>query len=117
MVKVNEIRVGNWFNDIMAGKFQVSQADITEWEAINCLPITLTPDVLEQFGFEKGAIGYYWLYKIQLCVYYNNGGTHQYSISLRGNLIRIGIRHLHQLQNICFALTGEELEMMKEKTS
>jgi hypothetical protein len=114
-MEANELRIGNWINDIMGGFCQITADDIANWEAINAQPIPLTPEILEKSGFqwevsdhkpqcEKNGV---------LFFLYEDG-----SIGVGGwvysDYIEIGnanARYLHQLQNLYFALTGEELEI------
>lgn len=133
-MKANELRIGNWI-DAMKGNFfdrkgfvQVSSIDnygINDWQDmgasgsllfdyINGIP--LTPEILESCGFEKfSAIGLLKCYAIMI--------DKENEIEL---LITVGqqyafmelpgwqnqnnkLNYLHQLQNLYFALTGEEL--------
>lgn len=86
-------------------------------------PIPLSPEVLKDFGFEiEKTSRHEWpMHKISNVetVYeigdidgsdwfqvkeVNNDGSLVYNCSVKANL-----KHLHQLQNLYFALTGEEL--------
>jgi hypothetical protein len=122
MIKVNELRVGNWID------FAGTIAPVTEIDGENIwvrgkikLPdstkypsfpikrlkgIPLTPDILEKAGFTEG--------RITSAVYYHKGRN----FSLEGHATikdhgfrynSLQVKHLHQLQNLYFALTGEEL--------
>lgn len=68
----------------------------------NIRPIKLTEEILLKCGFEKGLK--YFSYK-------------DFDIDLKGwfgfnNMVaNANIKHLHQLQNLYFALTNEELEI------
>lgn len=72
--------------------------------------IPLTPEILEKCGFEvKGGYAYAaevknWRMKI----YRNEGGSYNWAIS---NWNVIELKHLHQLQNLFYSLTGTELEI------
>ena len=70
-------------------------------------PIPLTSELLEKYGFEivSGEVyrkGYFVLEKLQ--------DDNEEVFQLNGYEIRPKITYLHQLQNIYFVLTGEELE-------
>lgn len=73
---------------------------ITEFEVIK--PIPLSQEILKKCGFEY--VGYWQLNDIELCdmvygefmVAYLHTANHE-------------IKHLHQLQNLYYALTGQEL--------
>lgn len=81
-------------------------------------PIPITEEWLERLGFVKFELAYIW-YSITFKYPYDH-----FEISLRPSFdryyVRIGtittteIKHVYQLQNLYFALTGEELTL-KEK--
>lgn len=69
-------------------------------------PIVLTPEILEKCGFKTPEM-------YQDTVKFKDGvmlDLHRGKILLRDN-DRIELMYLHQLQNLYFALTGEELEV------
>lgn len=140
MLQSNELRVGNFlkFNNHIEKEriVQVNLRFFGSWAAgisidemkfdekfnIYYSPIPLTPEILEKCGFEivvelhptyligKGAIvlhvtkqsGKYWH-----CIVYNN-----YEDELSERWAGIGnVQYLHQLQNLYFALIGEELKV------
>jgi hypothetical protein len=125
MIPANELRLGNYFiSDMLQEKtpnniHRVQGNDIfvatqqPEW--FN--PIPLTPELLEEAGFlqtsnyhPEGPI-----YSIK----HRNGFTFKvcYGYALVdveqniGTIRASGIKHLHQLQNLFYALTGQELEV------
>lgn len=121
MVKANELRIGNLIEkenivfDYVGGcknipiKIEVTLSNILEISNSNMFtPITLTPEILEKnCGFHK--VGWYWVREgFDLEVVQNNNG---FNLSINGNEYDLSIifYYLHQLQNIYFALTGEEL--------
>ena len=74
-------------------------------------PITLTEEWLLKFGFEKSeskvsGSDYYTLSNYSIMV--NNNYFHFSLTSLESRYLTI-INHVHQLQNLYFALTGKEL--------
>lgn len=129
MINANELRIGNWVKDrggkniridffehLQIGydcKFGMINSVSDDYGPLHPLteytnfakPIPLTPEILEKCG----AIVYE----------FDNGLGNQYRIKDRLFVIRDGdivdygssviIKHLHQLQNLYFALTGEEL--------
>lgn len=114
-MKATELRIGNWVKlDLVGTQNQVTQ--ILE-KGINCgsigvlyemvKPIPLTDEWLERFGFDDMDFGLYSIKQIRLEKDYEgftiNIGTY-YSI----------IRHVNQLQNLYFALTGEELQIKEQ---
>ncbi len=74
----------------------------------NISPIPLTEEWLLRFGIEKMHDGNYWNKK--LCI--RKDRNEFYALYEQG---RIYIQHVHQLQNLYFALTGEELTYEREK--
>jgi hypothetical protein len=70
----------------------------------NFQPIPLTPEILEKCGFEKRKT------RLGAIIYHKGDFVFNEIMHLswkQGNVIEI--KHLHQLQNLYFALTGEEL--------
>ena len=100
----NELRIGNWIQD--GNEFEQITID-----HLNCLnsgrceydPITLTEEWLLKFGFEKSESKFY--YKKSFGVHLDfTAFNFQSCLWLSDN-----IKYVHQLQNLYFALTGEEL--------
>jgi len=129
MVKANELRIGNKikvYNDVATVDGVDSTTIYTtgyfddERLLGNCdcsfetaQPIPLTPEILEKCGFqlapqrisiyEKGLLRL-WLGHTGCIAYLINKDTRE------SHYIR-DIQHLHQLQNVYYALTGEELSI------
>jgi hypothetical protein len=120
-MNARELRIGNYVQDsttdelIMVSAYTITQIVEHSWKA---KPIELTEDWLEKFGFKKDANSNYWL---NLQTHYLEmifSGNDYYPIycqipefSSESELI-VGlksIKYVHQLQNIYFVLTGEEL--------
>jgi hypothetical protein len=75
-----------------------------------CSPIQLTDEILLKCGFEKVdeyyfLNGYWASFDADFPLCFGNDGCCQREI------IKQNIKHLHQLQNLYFALTGEELQI------
>ena len=70
-------------------------------------PIPLTEEWLRRFGFKQRNVGYYFIK--DMCLSYANVGLHNYTLRLDGYYIH-DIKHVHQLQNLYFALTNTELQ-------
>tara|TARA_R110000822_G_scaffold158970_1_gene298474 strand:+ start:1535 stop:1882 length:348 start_codon:yes stop_codon:yes gene_type:complete len=113
-MKANELRIGNWVN-VLDRDYEVTA--VLE-RGINCglvgclyslvKPIPLTEEWLLRFGFENVLnVGIY--RKGALDVDYA-GGLECLSFSIIDSNYDFTIKHVHQLQNIHHALTGEELE-------
>ena len=133
MIKANELRIGNW---VYTQSKKLMQHDktvpfklkvITAQEQHKWEPIPLTPKILEKCGFVKDAFGSYniWLpQRLQTAesallfsgdyLYlgqYNDDNRNHDSICTFWNKDLMKEFHLHQLQNLYFSLTGEELEI------
>jgi hypothetical protein len=123
-MKANELRIGNWFLE----KDEVKQFDGDFYHLLGCEPIPLNTNWLEKFGFkpwdEKKTIYTlerhidkynntcfrFWLQLDKLVFDYIQNEIHPTeSIFDDKNIIRLEINYVHQLQNLYFALTGEEL--------
>jgi hypothetical protein len=81
---------------------------VKEAEFQEILPITLTPKILEKCGF-RNYVREEWILRV--------GGSHlDFEFTEEGLRLRqpipsqARIRHLHQLQNFLFIITGQELE-------
>jgi len=122
-MKANELRIGNYvkYSDFAsAKKSEIVMVDISDLILLKNMvegcfydPIPLTPEILVKAGFEEtynsrfrvkfdhithGEIGYTFS---DIENYYGKG--------FRYYDHHIDIKYVHQLQNLYFALTGEEL--------
>ena len=84
------------------------------WYGDNLQPIPLTVEWLLKFGFEKSGL---WTYVIELqgnlkLVYYL--GEKGWSIGFKSYSDFSNLYYVHQLQNLYFALIGEELTIKKQ---
>ena len=106
-MKANELRIGNYVksNDVnMAPYFTVTASFLKQNENEMSWfidPIQLTKEWLEKFGFEKVEFAF------------KKNGLRLFPIRdlyYRANYpITVDVKHVHQLQNLYFALTGKEL--------
>lgn len=103
-MKTNDLRIGNLvLNDDDGGVCKLF--NIHEGY-INHKPIPLTEEWLLKFGFKSIQDGWY--------EYSNSNITFSWNIydrQLRFLGEPFNIQYVHQLQNLYFALTGEELEV------
>ena len=131
MIRANELRIGNWI-EYDGRYFKIySIADVfptldtiefgigvVDYNNIN--PIPLTPEILEKCGFEKeqrsdydGEYFYVWIKNGVDIHEGNNSKEFNYATYVKGAQCSfksgIGVKYLHQLQNLYFALAGEEL--------
>ncbi len=118
MIKANELRIGNWVYFDLHYK-QITDFEILEYSSRNGKPISLTPEILEKAGFKKGE-GYeienlyLFLKNCDAFFMFNRGYDILRCWASDGgdtSTVISSINHLHQLQNIYFALVGEELEI------
>src|SRR5215831_7776890 len=121
MIKANELRIGNWV-DYQGKKIKVENVNDGgingEWDSCwatyfheDLSGIPLSQDILQTAGFEKAiqlTTGE-WTYSIGDFDFklLSNSAFLQVEYSDFG----IEIKNVHHLQNLYFALTGEELEM------
>jgi hypothetical protein len=117
-MKASELRIGNLIYDNEVGHkgdFKVTAKDIvhiqnkgldTDYSFIN-----LSEEWLVKFGFEDNGQSY----EIEYCVVRRNYNNKvMFDLFKNGEFIHSELKHVHQLQNLYFALTGEELTI-KEK--
>ena len=120
-MKAKELRIGNSinYNEVVCKVEAISNeyVSVSGYEANRYTPIKIedikdepiTEEWLLDFGFEKRKVDFpsFQLNGIQInCI---NGKWQDYA-SQRG------LPHIHQLQNLYFALTGEELTITKDFT-
>lgn len=113
MIKANELRVGNWVTGAFGenAPFQIMKGFQIDDCVDTYFPILLTPEILERCGFE--FIKNEYLLKAFSIVFQQNIFKFYYDYLDKGdyNEIFVQIKYLHQLQNLYFVLTGEELEI------
>lgn len=123
-MKAQELRINNWVKhpkghylqvrEILQPALSVKGTGGVRDELIysDVSPIPLTPEILEKCGFEW-SIYHQAFHKIGFVFDLSERHVRGYYLHIsRNNSIIIcpEILHLHQLQNLIYALTGEELE-------
>lgn len=116
-MKAQELRIGNLYDHNGRVEKVTPNTILEVWESERkwCKPIDLTEEWLLNAGFEKSTIDRYTSIKLRVnsteALLYHEGnviygilGPAQYVWS------NIKIHYVHQLQNLYFVLTGEELE-------
>ena len=112
-MKATELRIGNWVIDQDGEQSQVMSILINGthrwWN-----PIPLTVEWLERFGFD--------VYDLQnrKRAYQNNFNINLFKrgdikISYKHRQLSIDLKYVHQLQNLYFALTSEELQIKSDE--
>jgi hypothetical protein len=121
----NELRIGNWYQNNkgeyqqITPRFFSSLAGGLSWEDQKAAgyselsgyfhPIPLSPEILEKCGFEKDYNGYRLKDHMGLSFSVTKHGD--FLACFRDKSLGVIVKHLHQLQNLFFALTGEELQI------
>lgn len=80
------------------------------------LPVPLTPKLLEKCGFKSLGSTDFWDRDLgknigQICLNPDNGAVWLCRNTIDARTNPTSVYYLHQLQNLFFALTGEELEI------
>jgi len=115
----HKFTIGNWvnepfpmqvvsvFQDEIYCNFEGNEGDVFEFKNEDVKPIQLTPEVLEKCGFKKDRNGYSLddMYNLSFAITKNG----DFLACFLDRSLDLIIHHLHQLQNLYFALTGEEL--------
>jgi len=125
-MKANELRIANWVQGNT--EFQIEGSDIAlaqirekTVKTIHWQPIQLTEEWLVRFGFEPHSGihfhsfkngGYIAIGNDGSCGLYNNLSSYNRGTSF--NQLK-DVDFVHQLQNLYFALTGEELTIKEQK--
>lgn len=124
-MKANELRIGNWVNGMDNNPIQVDGNLIAFYafeekgnSSILETPIPITPEWLKKFGFIKKDIvwrdksiskncyqkSWYYVQFDEVTFFCKKSADQE-------NIFLAHIQYVHQLQNIYFALTSEELEL------
>lgn len=126
MINANELRLGNFIKNTFSTdeykiverveEFSIDTNDDMYLNVDHIDPIPITKEWLLRFGFEKDAdqhrISYY-TYGVDFIfdrIEYKDGKWILLTIELQCNE---NIQYIHQLQNLYFALTGNELNIKK----
>ena len=121
MIEAKELRIGNLVNyiysqldfSIISGlTYEVPHIDeITGFEPLydELEPIPITEEWLLKFGVKNGYLG-----PIRRVYGLVNGSENDFELCFEiGRLDFRTIKYVHQLQNLYFALTGQELTLCK----
>lgn len=121
-MKATELRIGNWVQTKQTEKqFQVTTSTFEVLSVVESQykPIPLTEEWLKRFGFDKdeeydegGLVDYRWtlMYRsLEFVSFWNSEELNGVNQPQTG----VDIEYVHQLQNLYFALTGEELTLIK----
>ena len=131
-MKPEELRIGNWIQsydnhfeqviDVLCDSVNLESNEGLPYDLIE--PIPLTEEWLKKFGFSDGEYrkGYKYYYPNEYSLWSirlsnKNLGYYQFCIWIRNDeLMKFDgpIQYVHQLQNLYFALTKEELTIKQK---
>ena len=112
MIQIEQLRLGNWFESnekyyqvqgIKPPGVIIADDNLNYYAPGFCNPIPLTPELLEKCGFANNGQGIFDHPTWGSYLYPRNGA---YLVS---HVEGVAVKHVHQLQNLFFALTGEVL--------
>lgn len=116
-MKASELRIGNWIMPDFTGISKQEPLQVTgmfiqqcsrHGEVSNYNGIPLTPEILKKAGFVKGEKREWRLNDPHFkCLFLMQNGENSLA-ALKGVPMKM-ISYVHQLQNLYFAMTGEEL--------
>ena len=115
-MKANELRIGNYIYSQLGNFGKVISIEpntvilVTSEKKVQCIDadcsgVPLTEEWLLKFGFEKQGMAYV---RNDFDITKWSDGRFMY-----GGKINLHVDSIHQLQNLYYALTGEELQLSK----
>jgi hypothetical protein len=111
-MRANELRIGNWVKSKTHNvEYKVTLIE-EDYDYSHTEPIPLTEEWLVKFGFKNRGLRT--TEQRPFFLFTNNGKGFTYRdgyISFVGVTVEKPIMHVHTLQNLYFALTGEELTL------
>ena len=133
MIKASELRLGNHLLFKFNGKITIISCDFVHFEQLHkggasyFYPVMLKSELLQQCGFIenndypllpqarefKQVLPVIGNANNELYGYVKNNGECFVRAMVNGNVASINFFHLHQVQNLFFFLTGNELEIKK----
>lgn len=122
MITASELRIGNWvmYNDQNETPtpvvIQINIADLAlisdNNKYCNYQPIPLTEQILLDCGFDSNGIHIFKKFNPRMCLFFNYGNCAEMDLAQDEKYISfraMHIKHLHELQNLYYALTKQEL--------
>ena len=113
-MKASELRIGSWvFSEETESNFVIDEHSFSAIavEHIDAIkPIPLTEEWLVRFGFEKYNLNNFTLSWGGVLFYYRiSDRSFRKGYRVMEKICFTEVKHVHQLQNLYFAITGEEL--------
>jgi hypothetical protein len=115
MIDIHELRIGNWVNDKNSNPKQIEQNDFVKEKNLAYSPISITDKILEKAGFEPMLIDedQFHLHPFK---HFQKDGFKGYLMLGKDGLFTYTVNdriymHVHQVQNLYYALTGKELKV------
>lgn len=106
MIAANELRIGNWYVN-QWGEYEQVDADLFGADNLESypIPILLTPEILEKLGFEFDTITF------SRSCFLLAEGDNGFDVWIGGlSKVKLNpIKYVHELQNLFYAITKEEL--------
>jgi hypothetical protein len=115
-MKANELRVGNWVYDIRGEQNIQCDLQFMKQAHDRLYPIPITEEWLLKFGFDKhpnpnGTRSWCYYKDRERWVIQSMLDLNSFSFGITP--LKPELNFVHQLQNLYFALTGEELEILE----
>ena len=133
MINASELRLGNTILHKSNGKISMAPCDYVHFDLLSkgdtasFFPVVLKPELLSKCGFTENkdyplapqsrefilvlpVIG---SNKNEIYGYVKNNGECFVRATVNGAVVSNNFFHLHQLQNLHFSLTGQELQVKK----
>jgi hypothetical protein len=106
-VIIEDDQRGNYYYEITPHDLEKMESFEDDYKNNGVLGIPLTPEILEKAGFQLFPWGWIKKSKTDFGVRLQ---VHSFAYEVSGNN-PVKLTYLHQLQNLYFALTGEELNV------
>ena len=120
-MKATELRIGNWYQVMTIGGYWDNRTmTIENLKSIDgcsidvAKTIPLTEEWLKRFGFEKYNLNNFTLSWGGVLFYYRiSDRSFRKGYQVMEKICFTEVKYVHQLQNLYFAITGEELNQNK----
>jgi hypothetical protein len=129
-MKAQELRIGNYVNQVIESFERLKNKKVIQFDEVNwyrigeCIeyidwfePIPLTEEWLVKFGFIKIDNRLESIYRLGILEYATSCKTIDIEVPYNDGIAThtTDIKYVHQLQNLYFALTNEELTINKDE--